>query len=91
MRNSPQITVHIERLILDGLSIAHSQRPRLRAEIEAELARLLASAGLAADVQTGGLWPSLTGGSIALQNEVEPGQLGRQIALGIYQSIGSHS
>jgi hypothetical protein len=88
MSSNKSITVHIERLILDGLPIAHSQRAQLKAEVEAELARLLASDGLAGDLQTHGLWPSLTGGSIELQSEVEPGRLGKQIAQAVYRGIG---
>ena len=82
------ITVHIDRLILDGISLAHGQRPCLQAAIEAELARLLAANGLASNLQTHGAWPSLSAAPIELQNTNEPGQLGKQIAQAIYRGIG---
>jgi hypothetical protein len=82
------ITVHIDRLILEGISLAHSQRPRLQATVEAELVRLLATNGLASNLQTHGSWPSLTAAPIELQNTNEPIQLGKQIAQAVYRGIG---
>jgi hypothetical protein len=82
------ITVHIERLIIDGISLAHSQCPRLQATVEAELARLLATNGLASNLQTHGSWPSLTVAPIELQGTSEPSQLGMQIAQAVYRGIG---
>jgi hypothetical protein len=38
------ISVHIERLVLDGLFVSHGQRPLLQAAVEAELTRLLTAA-----------------------------------------------
>ena len=82
------ITVHIERLIIDGISLAHSQRPCLQATVEAELARLLATNGLASNLQTHGSWPSLIAAPIELQSTNEPDCLGKQIAQAVYREIG---
>ena len=43
---SKHIRVHIERLILDGLSVLHSQRSRLQTAIEEELTHLLTNGTL---------------------------------------------
>ena len=44
----PNIHLHIERLILDGLPIERAQGPHVQAAVEAELSRLLTENGLAA-------------------------------------------
>jgi len=82
------ISVHIERLVLDGLSITHSQRERLKAALEAELARLLSTGGLSVDLQTHGVWPRLSCGDLHLSDTDEPGQLGKRIARAVYRGIG---
>jgi hypothetical protein len=81
------INVHIERLILDGISIPHRERPLLQAAVEAELARLLATDGLAPDLLTGGAVPRVQGGGIQMTSEGGPGQLGRQIAQSVHGGI----
>jgi hypothetical protein len=85
---SKHIRVRIERLILDGLSVPHSQRSRLQTAIEEELARLLANGTLAIDLQTHGLLASLNGGTIELTGNEEPRLLGKQIAQAVYRGIG---
>jgi hypothetical protein len=82
------IQVHIERLILDGLSVARSQRPMLQAAVEEELSRLLENGGQVSGLQTGGMIPSMTGGAIQLTGESDPTQLGQQIAQEVYGGIG---
>jgi hypothetical protein len=82
------ISVHIERLILDGLPVPHRQRSRLQTAIEEELARLLINGTLAIDLQTHGLLSSLSGGIIELTGNEEPRLLGKQIAQAVYRGIG---
>lgn len=82
------ISIHIERLILDGLSVPHRQRLQLQAALEAELARLLAAEGLSADLSTGGTLPVINGGVIHMQDGENPAQLGRRIAQAVYRGIG---
>ncbi len=82
------INIHIERLILDGLPISHSQRPIVQAAVEAELARLLATDGLVPHLLTGGVLPCVQGGNIQLTGEGDTGQLGQQIARAVYGGIG---
>jgi hypothetical protein len=82
------INIHIERLILDGLPISHSQRPMVQAAVEAELARLLTNDGLAPGLQTGGMAPRIPGGDIQLTGDNNPKALGQQIAQAVYGGIG---
>jgi hypothetical protein len=82
------INIHIERLILDGLPISHSQRPLVQAAVEAELARLLAADGLDSGLIAGGAMPSVPGGSIQLMSDGNPHTLGQQIAQAVYGGIG---
>ena len=84
------INVHIERLILDGLPIAHRERPMLQAALEAELAHLLTSEGLAPNLQAGGAVQRLQGGTIQLTSGGDTGQLGLQIAQAVYTEIGGN-
>jgi hypothetical protein len=84
------INIHIERLILDGLPITHSQRPLVQASVEAELARLLATDGLASRLQAGGALPNIPGGSIHLTSDGNPHKLGQQIAQAVYGGIGGN-
>ena len=83
------INVHIERLVLDGVSISPSQRPLVKAAVEAELGRLLADGGLAPDLVVGGAVPRVPGGTIELTSKSNPSQLGQQIAQAVYGGIGS--
>jgi hypothetical protein len=85
---NPNIKIAIERLVLDGLPLTHAQHPLLQAAIEAELSRLLAASGLAHDLQSGGAFPRLSGGSIQLASNDTPAHLGQQIARAIHSSIG---
>jgi hypothetical protein len=82
------ITIHIEQLILDGVPVARRHRPQLQAAIEEELARLLATDGLAVHLQSGGVLSRVTGGEFQLQVKGDPVQLGRQIAQAVYRGIG---
>jgi hypothetical protein len=82
------ITISIERLILDGVPVPRRYRPQLQAAIEEELARLLAVDGMAAHLQSGGVLSRVSGGEVQLQGKDDPVQLGRQIAQAVYRGIG---
>ena len=79
------INVHIERLILDGLSATSAQGPAVGAAVEAELARLLVNQGLPR--VSAGAVPFLSGGPIQLASDSKPVPLGHQIAQAIYSSL----
>jgi hypothetical protein len=88
--NKTNIHIHIERLILDGLPISHSQRPLLQAAVEAELVRLLSADGLAPNLQAGGALPSVPVRSIQLTSEGNSRLLGQQVAQAVYGGIGGN-
>ena len=82
-----KINVAIDRLVLDGLDVAAADRPHLRAAVEAELARLIASGGI--DVSSGGAVPSVPAPPIGVSSS--PKNLGRAIAGSVYGGIGRKS
>jgi hypothetical protein len=82
------ISVAIERLILDGVPLDAAGRPVLRAAVESELARLLAEGGLSSELRGGGAMPSLRAGGIQLEGQESPAQLGKQIARAVYKGMG---
>jgi hypothetical protein len=82
------VNLHIERLILDGLSIPPVQQELLQAAVEAELARLLGSEGLAPQLLGGGALARVPGGSIQLAGDGDATRLGQQIAQAVYGGIG---
>jgi hypothetical protein len=82
------IKLHIERLILDGISPSLGERPLLQTAIEAELTRLLANGGLSDALQSGGALYNVRTAGIQLARDMSPTQLGEQIAGAVYGGIG---
>jgi hypothetical protein len=89
MNDRPNIQIYIDRLILDGISLPHVQRPLLQAAVEAELGRLLTEGGVGAEWRSGGAVPSLSTPAIQLSPDSSPTQWGHQIAHAVYRGIGS--
>lgn len=83
------INVNIERLILDGISVPHAQRPLLQAAVEAELGRLLVESGLGSELRSGGTVPSVPASPIQLSADGNYTQWGQQIAQSVYRGFGS--
>lgn len=83
------LSVHIERLILEGLPIMPGQGGLVRAAVEQELSQLLAAGGLSPELSAGGARPSVRAGDIQLANDMHPARLGRQIARAVYSGIGN--
>ena len=82
------ITVHIERLILDGIAVSHHHRPLVQAAMEKELARLLALDGLSIDFQQSHVQQRIQAGVLEVKDTDEPAVLGRNIARAVYRGIG---
>ncbi|MEB3356884.1 MAG: hypothetical protein VKK04_09170 [Synechococcales bacterium] len=90
----PQLSIHIDRIVLDGIDLPRSQRDRLKATICEELSRLLSehlASGqpLPAQLQ---LNPVIPGASVQIKPAVRPHtpnavEMGKQISQGIYQSL----
>lgn len=81
------INLHIDRLILDGVTIAPNQRHLLQASVETELTRLLTDGGLASGLAQGTALPRLSTSGIQVTGN-NPAQLGQQIAQSVYGGIG---
>jgi hypothetical protein len=78
------IVVHIERLVLDGVPVAQSERAKLRAALEAELTRLLAIRGLTPALLEGGTVLRMSAGKLQIDKNGDPEKLGRQIAQAVH-------
>ena len=89
MNDRPNIQIYIDRLIIDGISVPHAQRPLLQSAVEAELGRLLAEGGVGAEWQQGGAVPSVSTPAIQLSPDGSPTQWGHQIAHAVYRGINS--
>ena len=85
----PNIELHIERLVLDGLPLAALDGARVRVAVEAELLRLLAEGGIGSAWLAGGAVPSLRVGDVSVQAGAAPAHLGGQIASAVYGGIGA--
>lgn len=85
-----KIEVHIERLILDGLSVTAAERAQVHAAITAELAGRLAGGGIAESLRGGGAVPQLRAPPVALGPHDRADAIGRQIAFSVHAGIGRH-
>ncbi len=83
------INLHIERLVLDGISPSLGERPLLQAAVEAELTRLLTSGGLSDALQSDGALYNVKTAGIQLASDGSPAQLGEQIAGAVYGGLGT--
>jgi len=77
-----KITLHIERVVLDGMPLEHPRT--LRNAIERELAGRLREGGLSPEFRAGGAVSWVRGGAI----EIGRGQNAAQIAGAVYRGIG---
>ena len=82
------ITVHIERLILDGMIVPQHHRPLVQAALVEELVRLLAIDGLSSDFQQSHVRQSVLAGVLEVKDSDEPAVLGQNIARAVYKGIG---
>ena len=81
------MTVHIHRIVLDGLSVSYHQQPMLKAALESELAQLFADGIWSSDLQSDINLYAIPGSEIRDVDEAIPVQLGRQIAQAIYRGL----
>lgn len=84
----PNIHLHIERLILEGLPVERSQGSHVQAAVEAELARLLSMNGLGEQFQSSGAVPSVRAPGVQLTDNSSSIQIGQQIAQSVYGGLG---
>jgi hypothetical protein len=82
------ISVIVDRLILDGISLPNTQRQILQSSVETELGRLLTENGLSVELIAGVAMPRVSAGSIHRNLDTGPTQMGQQIAQAVYRGIG---
>lgn len=82
------IEVRIDHLVLEGLPVEPGQGERVRAAVEAELARLLAAGGASAGLARGGDYPDARSGAISFSTDDTPATLGARIGRAIHGGIG---
>jgi len=83
------ITLHIERLVLEGLSLSPGDDPLLKAAVEAELAHLLGNRGLGDAARSSGATYRVRPADIQSPNNGSAAQLGKHIAAAVYEGIGT--
>lgn len=82
------IQVHIERLVLEGLPVTSLHGPLIQQAVEKELARLLATRGLADEFRRAGAMPRVRAGNVQLGKDQRPTGLGQGIARAVHEGIG---
>ena len=85
-----KVRLHIERLVLEGLQVSGPDVARLKAELEAELGRLLTERGVNVQLAAGGALPHVNTAPMRASPSAEPAELGRGIARSVYSGIGRH-
>jgi hypothetical protein len=78
------VRLHIERLVVDGVSLGPGGGRRLQAAVEMELTRLLTEGGLGTAVSSAAM-PSLSVGAIPLDRN--PARLGAGLARTVYDGL----
>jgi hypothetical protein len=82
------VRLHVERVVLDGLSVSAADRPLLKAAIVSELARHIEAGGLDPELARGIAVPSVRAPQMKSSSAVRPTQLGASIAGAVYGGLG---
>ena len=83
-----RVNVHVERLVLEGVSILPGQSHLLQASVAAELTRLLADRGVSHNLMAAGAVPQVFSTDIRLASGTGVAQLGERIAGSVFGGIG---
>lgn len=81
------VSLHIERVTIDGARMGPGQAAQLQAALEQELARLIATNGLDRKMIADGAIPSIRTKGIELDKAVNPRRFGSQIAQAVYSGL----
>lgn len=84
------VELHIERLVLDGLSVEPGQGERLQEAVATQLGDLLRQGALDPALAAGGARPRLAGGTVRWAPDGGTQRLGRQIARAAYDGLGTN-
>lgn len=82
------INLHIERVVLEGISLSSVERSLLQATMEADLTRRLASGGISERLQSKGALSSVQTAGIQITGDVSTTSLGKQIITALYGGFG---
>jgi hypothetical protein len=82
------IHLHIERLILHGITLPRHARAVFADALQDELGHLLAKGGLSPELQGGIALPHVSTPGIQFGARSSPGDMGRQVARTVYARIG---
>jgi hypothetical protein len=82
-----KINLHIERLVLNEVSVEPNQRAELKVAVETELRQQLVSQGIGSAIQSNNNRHLVSGGSISIDNIYKPESFGQQIGNAVYIGI----
>jgi hypothetical protein len=85
MKAKPAVHLHIDRLVVDGSLVGPGQSAKLRAEVEAELSRLLRAGGL--PLAQSGAVPSASAPPFEMPTRGQSSDLGKRVAHSVYASL----
>lgn len=81
------VSVHIDRLVLEGFRFGVHEQAGLAAAMHVELSRLLSTHGLAASPLCAGASPRLDAGELRVAHGSSAQRLGRAIAQSLYRGL----
>jgi len=85
-RKRGAVSLHIERLVLDGMPLVAGQITQLQTAMQRELTQLLQRDGVGPALQ-GGAVPAVQAPVIHMSTPFRPADLGRQIARSVHESL----
>ena len=80
-----RVSLHIDRLVIDGFALQSGQAHHVRAALVRELTRLIETRGVQAD--SGAAVPRLRAPAIRLSPAAKTAEIGRRVAGSIHQSL----
>jgi len=84
-----ELNIRIGHLVLNGIPLAHYQQQQLRETVERQLNEMFSANGIPSKIEsTPG---TIKGSTIHLDQQPSAHQLGKQIALSVYQSLANKS
>ncbi len=85
------ISIHIERLVLDGLPLQPGDGTLLQATVEAEVSRLFSEGGIPGDLQHSGNQARVSAPVLHLNSTSDAKLLGVQLGEGIYSAVAGQN
>jgi len=82
------VHLHIDRVVLDGVSIAAADRAQFRVAVERELAGLLRRGGIAHEVEAASSLASVRATPISIAPAASAADVGRSVASSVFRGIG---